>query len=313
MRISFLPAAALLSASFFVVSCEQESVVDHVELESPAPIFSEAFRSTAKTPASLGKRADGYGVSVAMAEYLTAEESGQMGTTVFFNNRGNKRLAYDFNPDLQLDNTTGVSYYVDETRPSQSVPVAASTAAIVRSMNTWDEVQCSDLGMFRVPGTGGSTGLIAAVLGYGGSFDYVADVNQAGWLPAAAFDAIAPDGSQFILGVTFTIQFTDADGNPIDLNNDGLFDVAWREIYYNDNFLWQDGAGPGADIETVSLHEAGHGLSEQHFGKAFRTLSNGKVHFAPRAVMNATYSGVQTTIGQTDNAGHCSLWANWPK
>jgi len=28
--------------------------------------------------------------------------------------------------------------------------------------------------------------------------------------------------------------------------------------------------------------------------------------------MNATYSGVQTSIGKTDNGGHCSNWASWP-
>ncbi len=62
----------------------------------------------------------------------------------------------------------------------------------------------------------------------------------------------------------------------------------------------------------MALHEAGHGLSQAHFGKAFRSGGNGKLHFSPRAVMNATYSGVQTSIDQTDNAGHCSNWASWP-
>src|SRR5688500_19661074 len=59
---------------------------------------------------------------------------------------------------------------------------------------------------------------------------------------------------------------------------------------------------------TLSLHDAlpisGHGLSQDHFGKAFLS-GNGKLHFAPLAVMNASYSGVQTTIGKTDLGGHC--------
>ena len=49
-----------------------------------------------------------------------------------------------------------------------------------------------------------------------------------------------------------------------------------------------------------------------HFGKLFRTDANGKLHFTPRAVMNAGYTGIQQQIGKTDNAGHCSNWANWP-
>ena len=50
-------------------------------------------------------------------------------------------------------------------------------------------------------------------------------------------------------------------------------------LYWNDRSTY--------DIETVALHEAGHGLSQGHFGKAFRTVKNGKLHFSPRAVMNA--------------------------
>jgi hypothetical protein len=86
--------------------------------------------------------------------------------------------------------------------------------------------------------------------------------------------------------------------------------VAWREIYYNDAFLWRDGAT--YDVETIALHEAGHGLSQAHFGKAFADAGKGKLHFAPRAVMNAAYSGVQTEIDGTDKGGHCSIWGNWP-
>ena len=89
------------------------------------------------------------------------------------------------------------------------------------------------------------------------------------------------------------------------------FDVAFREIYYNDNFSWAANGTNHIDVETVALHEAGHGLSQGHFGSAFRS-ANGKLHFSPSAVMNAAYSGVQLDIGKTDNAGHCSNWGSWP-
>ena len=74
--------------------------------------------------------------------------------------------------------------------------------------------------------------------------------------------------------------------------------------------MWQIDAN--VNVETVALHEAGHGLSQGHFGKGFVTSSNGKLHFSPRAVMNAAYNGVQQDIDQTDNAGHCSIWGQWP-
>jgi len=165
--------------------------------------------------------------------------------------------------------------------------------------------------LFRVPSDPADTaGFVSGLLGFGGSDKYFADVVHAGWLPGAFFDLLAPDGSSFILGATFTIIFTDDQGNPVDTDNNNKLDVAWRETYYNDAFEWAD--GDDYDVETIALHESGHGLSQGHFGKAFRTNSNNKLHFAPRAVMNAAYSGIQTEITGTDNGGHCSNWASWP-
>ena len=66
------------------------------------------------------------------------------------------------------------------------------------------------------------------------------------------------------------------------------------------------------DIETVALHEAGHGLSQGHFGKAFRTNANQKVHFVPRVVMNASYTGIQTSFEKADNGGQSSNWGESP-
>ena len=40
--------------------------------------------------------------------------------------------------------------------------------------------------------------------------------------------------------------------------------------------------------------------------------SNGRLHFAPRAVMNAAYGGVLQELTGSDIGGHCSLWAAWP-
>ena len=49
------------------------------------------------------------------------------------------------------------------------------------------------------------------------------------------------------------------------------------------------------------------------FGKVSSTTKNGKLHFAPRAVMNAVYvGGVEQVLAGTDNGGHCSIWGSWP-
>jgi hypothetical protein len=295
------PMALLLVA----LACQNEDTQNLKPLDD-----SPIFRQLPVTSAAAGRSSSG-NYAVLSAEYLASEESGQVGRTIYFNDVGNKQLEADFVPGNTLDGTDNVSFYVDQTRPSADLTVAQTTGAIVRAMQTWDGVQCSNLGMYQVPSDASiSTGFISAILGFGGSGDYVADVVHAGWLPATFFDMIANQGSTYILGVTFTIIFTDGDGNPTDIDNNGKADVAWREIYYNDAFTWR--IGNHYDVETIALHESGHGLSQAHFGKAFADAGKGKLHFAPRAVMNAAYSGIQTTIGQSDNAGHCSNWASWP-
>lgn len=293
----------LLSA----LACEKDEGIQNLQPLDDSPVFM----SLPTHDLTAGRTSAESGHAVLLAEYITAEQSGQIGKTIYFMDVGNKQLDEDFVPGLSLDDTADVSYYIDENRPSADLPVNVTTKAIARAMQTWDDVSCSDIGLYRVPSQPGiSTGYVSALLGFGGSFDYVADVVHAGWLPADFFDLLAPDGSTFILGVTFTIIFTDDNGNPIDTDNNNKVDVAWREIYYNDAFAWADGAH--YDVETIALHEAGHGLSQAHFGKAFLDNGANKLHFSPRAVMNAAYSGIQTEINQSDNAGHCSNWASWP-
>jgi hypothetical protein len=136
----------------------------------------------------------------------------------------------------------------------------------------------------------------------GGSPIPAADITHTGWLPAGLLN-------NRVIAVTFTFIFVSG-GVPTDIDNNGGADVAFREILYNNAFLW--GINSNVDVETIALHESGHGLSQGHFGKAFGTLSNGKLHFAPRAVMNAAYSGIQQDIQATDNGGHCSIWGSWP-
>jgi len=301
------------------VACQDDEPLpvdqDTYAIDAPSPMdayIGDLESSNARKAGSENQ------VLLYMAEYITSGEGDEIGRTVFFSNRGNKQLGGDFVPSLllSLDGTTDITYYTDENRPTADMGVGVSTAAIQRAMATWDGVTCSDLGMTNVPFDGRDTGFVPALFddlfgtSFGGSFDYVADVIHNGWMPGAFFDFLAPGGSNFILGVTFTIIFVDGAGNPVDTDNNKKFDVAWREIYYNDNFPWNDGSI--FDVETVALHEAGHGLSQGHFGGAFGTNKNGKIHFNPRAVMNAAYSGVQTDISRTDNGGHCSNWAQWP-
>jgi hypothetical protein len=247
--------------------------------------------------------AGGYGFRIDYAEYLT--DGNAAGQTVFFNNRGNKQLGAHFVPgDPRRGGGSNITYTTDQTEGTvDGLTQAQTNAAIARAMSTWDNVNCSTLPIDAVGNPGTDIGFVEFLNGLGGSPFFYADLTHAGWLPPGI---LAPN----VIAVTFTFVWIDGLGNPTDIDNNGKQDVAIREILYNDLFTWQiDG---DIDVETVALHEAGHGLSQGHFGKGFVTASNGKLHFAPLAVMNASYSGIQQDINQTDNAGHCSIWAQWP-
>lgn len=295
----------------------------YVDLDLPTWSFNGSNKGQDMLKSTADK-SENREVVLYMAEYITSGDDDEIGNVVYFNNRGNKQLGADFVADSQYnmytDQTNDISYYVDENRPSIDLGVGMSTQAIDRSMTTWDGITCSELGIFKRPfNSGVKTGVVAGAYGYGDPVDpisgWVADVVHAGWLPGQFFDdRFFPGASNRILGVTITfVVFIPGVGYSDD-DNDGKLDVWFREIYYNDAFPWND--GKTFDIETVALHEAGHGLSQGHFGKAFRSgnfdKGTTKVHFSPRAVMNASYSGIQTTIQKTDNGGHCSNWGSWP-
>ncbi|SDS27457.1 hypothetical protein [Christiangramia echinicola] len=259
--------------------------------------------------AQINQQLKTYGIQLEKMEYLSADGAGQ---TVFFNNRGNKQLSSQFVPNdpRNLVPGTDIYYIVDGTQltTSSGFNILEST---INVMNTWGNVTCSDELNLPLGGiSDDDIGFVSNVFfGFGGSAGFFPGVIvHAGILPKAFFDALAPDGGTGIIGVTFTFTWTE------DINEDGIGDVAIKEIYYNDYFNFQDleVTDEGIDYETVSLHEVGHALNQAHFGKLSRTESNQKFHFSPRALMNAGYTGVNRVVEKTDNAGHCSIWDAWP-
>jgi hypothetical protein len=246
---------------------------------------------------------------VSMVETYTIGD--EVGRTVYFDDR-TKQLAHHFVPgDPRRGGFADIAWLTDRVDESSSLPEADTSAAIGRAMNTWDSVKSTNIPLTGLPDFGLDWGYVQWLLGLGGVPGWYADVTHAGFLPGAFFDALEPGGSTSILGVTFTFVWVDGQGDPTDINKDGKIDVAFREIYYSDAFPWGINTNSPIDVETVALHESGHGLSQGHFGAAFRT-PNGKLHFAPRAVMNAGYSGVQQRLRGTDVGGHSSIWASWP-
>jgi hypothetical protein len=258
--------------------------------------------------------ADGANYRAAIADYV-ADTGPDFGGTVLAKDVGNKQLDADFVPHdarrVDWSGTPGatddITWAVDQT--GDAVPVfggltaAQTTAAIKRAVGTWESVNCSTLPLTENPDFGLDIGLVAFLNGFGGSPFIFADVQHAGWRDI--------NFAGNILGVTFTFIFVTPTGDPTDIDGNGKIDAAFREIYYDPSFSWRDTGVNNIDVETVALHEFGHGLSQAHFGK-LTLKNNGTIQASPRAVMNAGYIGPLRSLQGTDNGGHCSNWANWP-
>lgn len=264
-------------------------------------------------------------VRISKVEYVTTGENFQSGRTILVSDRGDKQFDEDFVPgDPRRGFRTDITWVIDavDSATFTVVTPANQRAAIRRAMGTWDSVSCSDIPLTDL-GDVGDVGALQFLFGFGGSFAGLigfpapADVIHAGFLPGSFFDLLVPGGGGFIIGltVTFTWDFplvVDPLANA-DIDGNGKTDVAFRETYYNNAFPWGIDTNFPIDIESIVLHETGHGLSQAHFGDVFVDAGAETLHFAPRAVMNAAYSGVQQELTGTDDGGHCSNWANWPE
>lgn len=259
---------------------------------------------------------------VERAEYLVASDPGlAAGQTVFAINR-EKRLDSRWVPGDPRRATEGNVIRYAHFAPFMSANAGPSranaTPAIDASFRTWDAQICTTLDLEKVTLPGGV--LPSNILGLPGFTNdpFMADINTIGFLPGAVVDAVlGPGSASNVLGVTFTFVWgtNTPDGFvPSDVDADGRDDTAFKEVWYNDAFVWSlNGGGFNpVDIETVALHENGHALELGHFGDIFLTNANGKLHVSPRAVMNAAILGrLRAPLG-TDNAAYCGVFANWP-
>ena len=279
------------------------------------PAFGKVGRGGHPLFDSINERLEleGANYRVDYAEYITTTDGPEFGRTIIASNRGNKQMPSHFVPyDPRRGGSGAITWLIDTVDGATGLPASATAAAIRRSMTTWDSVPCATIPLDELPDFGLDWGYVQYLLGFGGIPAWFADYTHGGFLPGSFFDIIEPGGSTYILGITFTFIWLDTQtGNPSDIDGNKKSDTAFRETYYNDNFPWAIDAN--FDVETVSLHEAGHGLSQAHFGDIFKDAGKkGEVHAAPRAVMNAVYLGVQQELEGNDEGGHCSIWASWP-
>lgn len=256
----------------------------------------------------------GESLQLAEVEIHTDLESGEPGQIIYFNNRTLQLGSHWVPGDSRRGGYWDISWLSDMVEgTANGITQADTQAAVDRAMNTWNMVDCAVIPLTRLPDYGIDWGYVQYLTGFGGVPGWYADITQAGWMPQAFFDYLFGAGNS-VLGVTYTFIWIDtATGQPTDIDNNGKNDVAFREVYYNNKYVWgiDYPTHYPVDVETIVLHENGHSLSLGHFGKLFRA-SDGKLKFAPQAVMNAGYVYPQQELLGTDNAAFCSIWSSWP-
>jgi hypothetical protein len=265
-------------------------------------------------------------VAIDRAELLVAgAASGDQATTLIANDRTHLlTLQFVENDSRRPSPANTITYLVDQSDGSAlgfnaagaviTLPNSVTEPELDASMEAWGAMGCNGPIIMKVADTGADPDLVDAIVFNNPALlgtPYSADIVHAGWLPRAFFDTLLPpNGSARIIGVTFSFIFVDEDDEPTDVDRDGRADVAWREIYYNRRFPWGTGGNENnVDIQSVAIHEAGHGLGLAHFGKLFLKAS-GDIQFAPKAIMNAAYVSEDRTIRGTDNGSFCHIWAN---
>jgi hypothetical protein len=283
------------------------------------PVYSPALAAMNDQLRSAGVT----NVAIDRAELLVhAVGSGDQATTIIANDRTHLLGSLFVENDPRRGGSPDVSYLIDRSDGAalgfnslgQVVVLsnAVTEAQLDASVAAWHGPGCNGPGFVKIADTGADPDLVdGIVLGnlalIGTPF---ADVTHAGWLPAGFFDAVFPNGSRFVLAVTFTFIFIDDEGNPTDVDRNRRADVAFRETYYNRGFPWGTGGNPNnVDIQSVAIHEFGHGLGLAHFGKLF-IKNTGVLQFAPKAIMNGAYVAEDREIRGSDNASFCHIWAN---
>lgn len=321
-RVQLLLAVIVL----FMVSCQKNEIENQLslqELKSPDDYYIGLKGATIPmlTPErleSMNKKLESEGVNyrVAMAELITtgSVENIGIGHLVIAKDVGNKQLDVDFVPGDSRrvwsdESGTKISYSIDQT-DDDATPKAGSlsakegTEAIRNAFQTWNDVKTTELELTEVDNSGLDIGVVAFGINEKNGSPFVfADIQMAGWGDI--------DFQEGVLGVTYTFYFTDDEGKPTDINHDKKYDAAFREIYFDPSFEWSNVGTSGIDVESIALHEIGHGLSQGHFGTVIID-KDGLPKATPRAVMNAYYIGTFRNLQKTDIAGHRSIWANWP-
>jgi len=257
------------------------------------------------------------GIAFAKAETIKLPGNGSSltGQTLYASDRV-KQIPYKWLPGDERRNADGdnLTYLIFEplsqANTINSLPVINSAPIFDSAVSTWDSLnEDSGPDIIKRMAPGVIPSFLPAVFFGLTSFTsntFAADIGIIGFVPGLLFDIFeGPGASDEIIAVTLTFLHIE----------DGILtdDIAHVEIWFNENFSWGDNDTPDTiDIETIALHEFGHALGFDHFGRIALVNANGRLVVAPRAVMNAVYLGPQRELLGTDKASFNQRYDSWP-
>lgn len=253
---------------------------------------------------------------------------------------GNQAFTYQWvenDPRRHADDGLTLYYRIDQTELPPDVSWTDTEAAIESAVATFERVTCGgNLDLVRV-GTdpGEDLGYAQHATGYGGSETPVADITFAGWVPSGFFEQtrVAPANGVSLpfvwdandASLVWGVDVLDPTRSFSDTNGDGKHDMFATEIYFNaDSNYVVDNDELGntlyfIDVESIVLHELGHALGMDHFGRATLTLDEQggfvdlELNRHSLNLMNTNNFYVKQDLSGSDVASFCGLYANWGK
>jgi hypothetical protein len=224
-------------------------------------------------------------------------------------------------------------YRIDPTELPDGFSAAEVESPIDSAAATFNAVPCSKTQLVRVDATpGADLGFAQYLTGQGGSDDPLPDITFAGWVPDAFFAAV---GQHPANGVTFPIVFDGdetslvpgydvlaAPGDYSDVDDDGNADIYAMEVYFNRDSTFTTDPVEGdslfaIDLESIALHELGHALGMDHFGRTEIILDENfefvDIEVNPNSVSLMNTNNYLTTreLSGSDVASFCEIYANW--
>ncbi len=227
-------------------------------------------------------------------------------------------------------------YRIDRTELPPGISWDDTEAAIDSAVATFNAQACGrNLQLVRLPSDpDDDLGHMQHRVGLGGSPTPQADLTFAGWVPDEFFTAAGYPGA---LGLTVPaawdattgdqvwggLDVLDPDADLADHDGDGDRDLFAMEMYFTSNFDYVVDDDDLAntlfviDVESIVLHELGHALGMDHFGR-YDVVFDEDGNFVdvvvnPNSVtvMNTANYYVKRDLAGADRASFCGIYGDW--